>query len=65
MREQIDDDRSADAMISILPTRAVYGAYPSVNQSRGKERNLHLLENVYQMGSSAKLMNIACLLTAL
>ena len=39
------------ATIGIPPARAVYGAYPSVNQSRDKERNFHFLDEVYQMGS--------------
>ncbi len=29
---------------------AVYGASPSINQSRDKERHYHVLEEVYQMG---------------
>jgi len=41
----------AEAPIGIPPARAVYGAYPSVNQSRDKERHFHFLEEVYQMGS--------------
>jgi len=31
--------------------KAVYRAYPSINQSRDKECNEHVPEEVYQMGA--------------
>jgi len=48
--EQINADRSASATISILDSQEWSMSVPTVNQSRDKERNLHFLEEVYQMG---------------
>src|SRR6266851_6750175 len=42
---------TAGATINILPVRAVYEAFQREIPSRGKKRNLHLVEEVYQRES--------------